>query len=346
MSNRPRRTCHAWQSLFWGLLFFAGLQIGLGLSLDQGLLRVRDPEYAAKEKQLRARRAEAPTAPLVVMLGSSRTLLGFDARKLDDDCPAPRPVVFNLGLIGGGPVLEGLCLKRLLAAGLRPDLLLVEVLPPSLNQAGNRALEEDWLSGTRLSGAELLASWPYHNEPSHLLEQWTEARAFPWWRHHKALGGCLALDAFRIPASPPWGAIDGHGWHAHPLPGFTPAQRRQATDFAHWQYRHAFGDFHLATRPTRALNDLLDRCRQEHIPVALVLMPENTEFRAFYPPAMRQGIDAYLANLSNARQVPLIDARNWIEDTGFWDGHHLLPEGAAAFSTQLGRAVIGPMLRR
>src|SRR5438132_46156 len=51
--------------------FLAG-QLALGLAVERWLPAARDPEYAAKVERLRARRAEAPGRPLVLVLGSSR----------------------------------------------------------------------------------------------------------------------------------------------------------------------------------------------------------------------------------------------------------------------------------
>jgi hypothetical protein len=39
------------------------------------------------------------------------------------------------------------------------------------------------------------------------------------------------------------------------------------------------------------------------------------------------------------RGAPVIDARGWLGDDGFWDAHHQLPSGAAAFTAQFQREV-------
>jgi hypothetical protein len=317
------------------VLSFACLQVGVGVSLDCWLSGARDPEYALKERQLRDRRAEAPGRPLVVMLGSSRTLLGLQAGRLGAE---DRAVVYNFGVVGCGPVLEGVYLRRLLAAGIRPDFLLVEVLAPALNRTGGRPLEEGWLNGRRLGPAEVARLWPYHSHPTRLLGQWGQARCLPCAGHQAGLRGLLGLD----PLATEW---DAHGWQPSPARGLKPLARRRLTAAAHRQYEDSLGEFRLAEGPARALNDLLDLCGREGIPVALVLMPESAEFRDFYAPGLRAGLTSYLGEVSREKGVPLIDASGWVGEGGFWDGHHLLPGGAAEFTDRFGHEALQPLLR-
>jgi hypothetical protein len=338
----PPRRRHR-QALCWGVLFFLCLQLTVGLTVELGPAAVRDPEYAAKEAQLRALRDAAPDQPLVVMLGSSRTLLGLQAGRLGQD-PGRPALVYNFGLVGCGPLLEGVALRRLLDAGLRPDLVLVEVLTPDLNQAGDHYQEEDWLNARRLGLGEFLRVRRYGSHPENLLRQWCQARCLPCGRPQAGLRPWLGLDsraASRPGAGPP---TDRHGWHAHALPGLTPAEYQRHADLARWQYRECFGDLRLAAGPARALRDLLDGCRRQRIPAALVLMPEGSEFRALYPPAVSRGIERFLAGLAREEHVALVDARTWVEDAGFWDGHHLLPSGATAFTDRFEREALRPLL--
>jgi hypothetical protein len=117
----------------------------------------------------------------------------------------------------------------------------------------------------------------------------------------------------------------------------TVEERRQGTLRTRWQYEGVFGDFHLAEGAAGALQELLDRCSRQRIPTTLVLMPEATEFRSWYTSAMRAGIDSFLERLSRTYQIPLIDARTWVADEGFQDGHHLIAAGARVFTDRLAR---------
>src|SRR5205823_3996042 len=96
----------------------------------------RDPFYGAKAARLQRRLASAGGRPLLVAaLGSSRTDRGLQGGPAGEAVSRAlgRPVlVFNLGIPGGGPVRELLTLRRVLADAGRPDLVLVEVLPPLL----------------------------------------------------------------------------------------------------------------------------------------------------------------------------------------------------------------------
>ena len=53
------------QELLWYLLGFVVVQMILAVGVDRFWTRVRDPEYAVKEKLLQRRLAEAPQKPLL-----------------------------------------------------------------------------------------------------------------------------------------------------------------------------------------------------------------------------------------------------------------------------------------
>src|SRR5205809_1665365 len=102
--------------------------------------------------------AAPPGATKVVMIGSSRTAFGLDSELVSDalSCQQGYPVVvYNFGLHGAGPCATMLSLRRLLEDGIRPDLLLVEVLPFRLGEWQAVDLDETYLPTVSLRYEEL-----------------------------------------------------------------------------------------------------------------------------------------------------------------------------------------------
>src|SRR5262249_3271592 len=104
--------------------------------------------------------------------------------------------------------------------------------------------------------------------------------------------------------------------------------------------------FHLGNSTPRALRQTLEVCRAEHIPAALVLPPEGSQFRSWYSPAAEEQTMAFLRELSREFDAPIIDARTWVADDGFFDSHHPTDRGGAVYSLRLGREAILPLLTR
>ena len=115
--RRPRQQCCR-AIVLWTAAAFVLMQLALGVAVDVLLPQVRDPEYVHREQLLREQIACVPEKPLVVMIGSSRVLNGFDAETaaaaLHDSA-----VVFNFGIPSSGPFLEEIWLERLKSAGVR-----------------------------------------------------------------------------------------------------------------------------------------------------------------------------------------------------------------------------------
>jgi hypothetical protein len=75
-------------------------------------------------------------------------------------------------------------------------------------------------------------------------------------------------------------------------------------------------------------------------------MPESTTFQGWYPPQARALLSTYLHTLHREYALPVIDARCWIGDELFWDSHHLLRPGAAAFTQRFAETVLEPLFRK
>jgi hypothetical protein len=319
-------------------------QLGMNVALDTVKPEWRDPEYGHRVKQLRRLHRAEPGRPLVVVLGSSRTQMGFAPSLLGTGTGPTDPLVYNLSQAGCGPLHELLNLHRLLADGVTPDFLLVEVLSPVL--AGDGPAEQV-LKAERLSLADVRRAEPYCRDSAELWESWAKARALPWYTLRQYLmshwqGGLLHW-SHRHDFM--WKKLEPDGWLPYFYDTVSDADRAAKLAEAKAQYAGYFaGEFRVAPLPDRVYRDLLAVCRDRGIRVGFVVMPESPTFRAFYPPAARTAVADYLAGLTRDHGVPVFDARDWLPDGAFADGHHLMRHGAEAFSRRFGTECAGPWL--
>jgi hypothetical protein len=347
MRNRRRTFASGCRAvLAWGLLCYVSFQVALIVITDNWLPELRDPEYGYKLSRLRDRLAEEPGRDLIVILGSSRAGYGVRPEAVRDWRTPDRvsPIVFNFGLTGSGPILELLCLRRLLAAGVHPDRVIIEVMPPNLHQEGSWA-EMNWLNINRLGWDDLQTVRRFAERPRQLCFDWCRGRSTPWFTNRFCIMSRYA------PGWLPWETrqdiwlgLDRSGWMIYPNTVLNAAQQRSALEFTRRHYAPAFADFHITAVADRALRELLALCKRQRIAATLLLMPEGPEFQSWYTPAARTEIDAYLASVMREVDVPLIDARSWLPESAFFDSHHLHPDGAAAFTQRFAREILKPLL--
>jgi hypothetical protein len=288
-----------------------------------------DPKYGCRMLALRSRRETQKDRPLLLALGSSRTEQGFRPSLLPDD----GPLFYNLGRGGSSPLLYLLTLRRLLADGVRTDVLLVEIFPPALVEDEESAV----IYKPTLRDGPLLrrysVSW-------RTWAFWLQDRLLFWYKYRS--GFLAALSPRLLPAQARWGEnlwdYGGGEWRS--IGEYvSPQERRRLTDDARRRYAHSLRHFRIAADADRALRELLETCRSQRIAVVLFLMPEASAFRAWYPPKARRRLSDYLAKLRREYDAPTIDARRWIEESEFSDSHHLLEHGAETFTRRFAAEV-------
>src|SRR5438094_683997 len=133
---RGVRHRRAWQALASGLLLFAALHGGLAWLVERAGPYLRDPVYADRAARLLRRLAATDAPRCLLVLGSSRTAYGVRTKLLEEQVRQAlgEPVVaFNFGTPGAGPVTNLVYFRRLLAEGVRPDLVIIEVMPAYLS---------------------------------------------------------------------------------------------------------------------------------------------------------------------------------------------------------------------
>ena len=218
------------------------------------------------------------------------------------------PLFYNLARGGSSPLMYLLTLRRLLADGVHPDGLLVEIFPPAL------AEEESGVTIHKptLRDVPLLRRYAVHGRS---WAFWLQDRLLLWYKYRS---GFLAWAAPQmLPPTARWGDhlwdYQGGEWRVIGT-GVSPGQRRRLTDDAHRRYASALRHFSIDPDADRALRELLDICRAHRIDVLLFLMPESREFRRWYPAETRRllgGLPGHVATRLRraADRCPRLDRR-------------------------------------
>jgi hypothetical protein len=329
-----------------GLALFVLTQVVLVPATLLEWLPLRDPDHAHKVHLLR-RRLETPVGsvrPLsVVQIGSSRTVYGLRGQVAEPWLAErlKRPVVlFNMGFHAAGPMLNRLNLERLFNSGVRPDLVLVEVLPALLTQQSLIGeLLPARVSASRLCHDEmrLLGRLAARERPD-LDQEWWSCQVAPWSTYRFSILTMAAPNLIGPQVrTNNYSGADASGWI--PLPRRSAVAEQRALARAEFEYRAGLQAFRLSPRILGTVRETLVRCRQEGARAAMVLMPEGPTFRGWYPAAVRRAIDEALTGLSRECDAPLLDLRECVGADGFMDSHHLYPESAAVYTRRLAQRI-------
>jgi hypothetical protein len=347
IQRRTKKMSKARNAVAWGIFLFFGIQFGVAIAMEHLSPQWRDPEYGYKLRELKDRLREEPDRPLLLVIGSSRSGLGVcpaDFHLRDGD-NSKAPIVFNMAISGSGPLFELMSLNRVLSEGIHPRWVMVEVLPPLLYQEPAWS-EWQWLNINRLSSGDLALLSRYSDNPKRLKRHWLLSRLAPSYSHRFYLMGqyfpaWLPLDL----RNDAWWQIDGYGYRTAAMPDVVEGPTRDRLVMnAHREYFHALQNFKVAEKSKRAMDEFMQTCRANNLPVLVYLMPEGEVFRSWYKAGTAEAIDAYLASLKHDYNVEVVDSRRWLEERCFFDSHHLLQPGAHRWSTKFGQEYLQPWL--
>ncbi|HEY7310434.1 MAG TPA: hypothetical protein VH643_13800 [Gemmataceae bacterium] len=341
------------RTILWAAIYFVCAQAALGVYLNWRRPDVRDPAYGLRLLTLRQRMAENPAAPLVLILGSSRTLNGMSPAHMHISRreSEPEPLVYNFALAGSGSVRELMTFRRLRAAGIKPDWLLIESWPVLWPEDGIFA-ERRVIADDELCWTDLTVLSRYLPGKVEFFGRALKGNLAPLVSYRSRLLHAGAhfllprdLDRTLTHEENDWTCTDGMGWLPYrKLPADLEAQRREVAKGL-LVAAPLLNPLRIAPDSDRALRDLLDECRAEGIKVALFLMPEHSECRRWYSPQTHAVVSGYLTELTRQYGVPALDLRDWAPDEHFADFCHMAPWGAEPFSERFGRDVVRPLLR-
>ena len=234
-------------------------------------------------------------------------------------------------------------LKRLLHAGIVPDLLLIEVLPPALADGPDGPGEQAFFTGERLSRSEieLVEAHGFRREP--LRSAWRESIYSPASALRFQLLGRTVPSWIEPKLRCDWSrSTDAHGWTTPPRQSVTAEERAERTASAASEYRATLANLSVEGRPLAALRGVLELCRECGIPCRVVVMPEAPTFQSLYAPGLSGLIVAAIDAIARQNGNALIDARNWLAEEDLYDGHHLFRAGAERFTRRLTEEAIRP----
>jgi hypothetical protein len=344
MRRRNQRCRGARAALGWGLCFFVCAQLALNVIVEGWHPELCDPEFAARAALLRSRIAEEPGRPLLLVIGSSRTGMAFLPEVLPPlrTASGEQPLVFNFSHLNAGPAMNLVQLRRLLRLGIRPEWVVLEIMPPQL------ADEKQRISTSVAQRDDFPALARYFTKPLGAYTACVASRLVPWYTHRSFIVQHCAPKW--VPPGIKLGqdevALDRLGgdssWQAIRQLDATEARRRTWATRA--IYFPILQDFHVAAISDRATREFLDLCRQEGIHVALLLTPEGSEFQSWYPPDAWPRVMSYCAALGREYGVPVVNTRDWVSDQDFSDSHHALLPAAKTFTRRLGREVLQPLV--
>jgi hypothetical protein len=333
-----RRRCRA--SLAWlGLSMLAAI-LFLDVIVDHWP-RLHDPEFGTRLDLLRGRMAQAPEKPVLIFVGSSRVGLGF----LPEQMPEVRTLdgqsvlAFNCSHLAAGPVMNLVQVQRVLRAGIRPRWIVVELAPFILP-------DECTSTPTTNAGAADLPTLFRYIRASKVAMVYLRCRLNPWYKHRQTLIEEFAPTLARPRQRPekiclgPQGG-DNFWYHPETLP---PEEVQRRTNQILAEDRDRLQHYHIAPAADRAMRELLDLCRARDIGVAVVMLPESSQYRGLYSAETQRTIREYVADLERSSGVPIIDARAWLADDSFSDCNHVFRAAGVVFTRRVAAEVFQPLV--
>ena len=340
----PRRRARG--TLAWFAIAALVLNFAAFLVIDASGSNLRDPEYGRRLVSLKQRVTENPGRPLVLAIGSSRMSMGVRPAAWEEVRPnqrgRPDPLIFNLSLVGSGPLMELMCLRRIYSDGFKPDAVVLEYWPPFLREDGPY-FEPDRIDHARLRNGDRPLVREFFRDPDDIERKMLRDRINPLFetRHRLLAQVYPRWQPWDRRMDMAWGMLDDWGWLAGLDERFPPEPGMRGIRLKHCEkvYRPQFQNFSIHPMADRALRETVALARANGAKVAFVHMPEASEFREWVPSDVERLAQAHLAGLRRELEVPFIDAREWMADGYLVDGFHLSRLGAAEFTKRFGPAV-------
>lgn len=277
-----------------------------------------DPDYHHRKSLLAQRLAERPGQRVALVVGSSRTAHGFLPEAVPYSGQAAPVLWFNYSHIGYGPVMNALSLSRFVRDGVKPDAVVLEIMPAFF-------VKEDLRFQARhVTPVELVFLRSYS---PYLASEWAYLRT-RFSESSRILNAFDPLDECRELG--PCG-----GWKVFDQQPPTKELREKRLD----AQRHMIGknlkNLHARPGALKALADSMTLCRDNGIELILLRTPEGPIVQSWYDPEKLAAFDRWIEDLAKQNDVRIVDARDWLAEDDFKDSHHPTRAGAEKFTERL-----------
>lgn len=342
-SRRGRR------ALLWAFTVFVLVQLGGGLVLDYIWPELRFPTAYLTFKALQ----QQAKAPDVMCLGSSRFGAGFAQEQIRDilreETGDTTLTVFNAAIEAGDLVTADFIMEGVLEQGTKPRVVVIEVSPETLARRG------EWM------GQHVLRQLTWEDVPEHLGDIWRSgnmvrllsARLLPLHMHRHEICRPVRDHVAALLSPPkkkgkkqstqPAASTQGVPWEV-----FMELDQQVAnpakTSAGLPVIRRWLKNYSVGGGAGRALERLVQRCREEEVQVILVGVPVTEAHRALYTPEIDHAFLARLVDVSRRYHCRFVDYRGRIPDDYFLDNHHLHRSGGYYFSKLLAQETLAPVL--
>jgi hypothetical protein len=339
--------------LLTAFAIFAGVQLGASVLCDYRWPQLRFPHYY----EVMARFDAVETPPNVLFLGSSRTMCAVDEERVTAVVRARTGndlvQCFNAGVPSADCVVQERVLRDLLARGVRPRYVLIELCPECVNQ------RIGWLS---LYTVQFLR---WDDTPLYFTDlvvtnnilRFASSRFVPLYVYRKQIRQRLAARAARwrvgrLTAKSVLQLGDATPWHIGQYQEGLAAkliaehiEPSKATSADVRMAQRSVYRYHPGGNAAAALERLLDCCREHGIEPVLLGVPLSSAHRSVYTPAIESAFQEYLAQIERKYGCRYLDYRTALEDAQFLDHHHARAEGGAWFSERIATEVLAPLLQ-
>lgn len=317
-----------------GALIFAA-EITAGILIDHAPLKIRFPPLAKILDSVR--QLEPPNK--ILFFGSSRFGNDVSAEAvtevLRESKTADGFTVFNAAIAAGDPVVMAFETDKLLAAGIRPSMVVIEILPEVLSR---RNLWLNYHLGRQFRWPDVWNSLPdvylagtlYVAVATRFNAVYTFRSEFQHW----------ALDALKLR----FRSSTFNDENAQKR-----AKRAQIADLDILQRGASFGrknvrGYEIGGLNARALIRMIERYSKLGTTIVLIAPPVSSPYRTAYGSPVDAVYLAYMQRLGKSYGTYFFDYRHRLADDHFWTPYYTNTDGKLHFSRLLAREVIVPLI--